>query len=932
LISNPAAKSATSRSPRARISLPGLFTSLLIAAAIAFANGAFWQWSNRPVVTPGFDGQIGGFAFNGYQRDESPRLESFPSEQELASDLQLLSKYTDQVRTYSSIDMGAVPELARDLGMKVTAGAWLNSQKDRNALEIKALLQSIRENSNITRVIVGNETVLRGDLSVAELERYLDIVRRREPKTPVSTAEPWHIWLKYPDLVNHVDFITVHLLPYWEGVQRQDAVTHVLRRYEELRRAYPRKKILIGEVGWPSNGDRVKAESGLTYATASVSDEAQFLREFLPAARAHHLEYFLMEAFDQPWKRADEGRTGAYWGMFNADRTPKFSLEGPIVSDPAWPKKALVASMLAFLPIMWFAYAFRRFRLAGRLFFGILIQAAATLVIWIVTLPFEFYLNSLDWTMLVVLLPALAAMLMILLANGFEFAEATWCGRWLREFRPEALPPDAVQPFVSIHLPCHNEPPEMVIQTLASLARMDYQNFEILVIDNNTKNEAVWRPVERYVAALKANNAAPKVRFFHLDNWPGFKAGALNFALGETDPRAEIVGVVDSDYVVRQDWLSVTVSHFHAPRVAVVQAPQAHRDWQHNAFQRMCSWEYDGFFRIGMHHRNERDAIIQHGTMTLVRKTALSSTGGWSEWCICEDAELGLRLMHAGWETRYIDEVLGRGLTPSNFAGYKSQRFRWAFGAMQILKRRWGWLWGDKDGQPGLTGGQRFHFLTGWFSWFADALHLFFTLASVGWTVGMILSPEHFSLPLDLFVIPVLGFFVLKAFFGPALYRVRVDCGWADVWGASLASMALSHAIARGILLGLTQKRGTFVVTPKSWQLGGKRKWIGAVREELVLLTGIAVCIGGTLYSMPMQYETLLWTTILATQAIPYLSAFAVALISAQSSKTSASVPHEVLETGQRAPLLLAAEDGVRHVLPDVPELEPEVAPVGANA
>jgi hypothetical protein len=251
---------------------------------------------------------------------------------------------------------------------------------------------------------------------------------------------------------------------------------------------------------------------------------------------------------------------------------------------------------------------------------------------------------------------------------------------------------------------------------------------------------------------------------------------------------------------------------------------------------------------------------------------------------------------------------------------------------MQILKRRWGWLWGDKDGQPGLTGGQRFHFLTGWFSWFADALHLFFTLASVGWTVGMILSPEHFSLPLDLFVIPVLGFFVLKAFFGPALYRVRVDCGWADVWGASLASMALSHAIARGILLGLTQKRGTFVVTPKSWQLGGKRKWIGAVREELVLLTGIAVCIGGTLYSMPMQYETLLWTTILATQAIPYLSAFAVALISAQSSKTSASVPHEVLETGQRAPLLLAAEDGVRHVLPDVPELEPEVAPVGANA
>jgi len=205
-MSNHPAHLAKARKTFSPFSFLGLFSALLIAALIAFANGAFWQGINRPVVTPGFDGPIGGFAFNGYQRDESPRLESFPSEQELASDLQLLSKYTDQVRTYSSIDMGAVPELARDLGMKVTAGAWLNTQKDRNALEIKALLQSIRENSNITRVIVGNETVLRGDLSVAELERYLDIVRRREPKMPVSTAEPWHMrqgaqWIELLDCV-----------------------------------------------------------------------------------------------------------------------------------------------------------------------------------------------------------------------------------------------------------------------------------------------------------------------------------------------------------------------------------------------------------------------------------------------------------------------------------------------------------------------------------------------------------------------------------------------------------------------------------------------------------------------------------------------------------------------------------------------------------
>jgi exo-beta-1,3-glucanase (GH17 family)/cellulose synthase/poly-beta-1,6-N-acetylglucosamine synthase-like glycosyltransferase len=899
--------------PKARLafSFGGFVVALCLAGVIAFANSAIWSWMNRPEVAPAFEGSINGFAFDGYQRDESPLRESFPSENELASDIALLSHYTKQIRLYSSIDTDAVPALARQHGMRVTAGAWLDRQKDRNALEIKALLQSIKENSNIDRAIVGNESILRGDLTVPELIRYLDIVRRRS-HVPVSTAEPWHIWLKHPELVEHVDFITVHLLPYWEGVQRQDAVTHVLRRYEELRRKYPYKKIVIGEVGWPSNGDRVKSDSSLTYATASVSQEAEFIREFLPVAREHHLDYFLMEAFDQPWKRAGEGRTGAYWGMFDADRQPKFSLEGPVIADPEWPTKSLVASALAFLPILWFAYAFRRFRLAGRLFFGSLIQAAAALVVWIITLPFEFYLNGLDWTMLVILLPALAAMLMILLTNGFEFTEAVWCRRWLRQFGPEALPEAAQEPFVSIHLPCYNEPPEMVIQTLASLARMDYRNFEVLVIDNNTKKEETWKPVERYVASMNALGVGPVVRFFHLADWPGFKAGALNFGLEETDPRAEIIGVVDSDYVVSQDWLKVMVGHFAAPKVAVVQAPQAHRNWQQNMFQRICSWEYDGFFRIGMHHRNERDAIIQHGTMTLVRRQALVGTGGWSEWCICEDAELGLRLMNAGWQTRYVDEVLGRGLTPSNFAGYKSQRFRWAFGAMQILKRRWNWLWGKSPGEPGLSGGQRFHFLTGWFSWFADALHLLFTLASIAWTVGMIARPEDFSLPLDLFVIPVLGFFVLKAFFGPALYRVRVPCGWWDVLGASIASMALSHAIARGIMAGLVQKHGTFVVTPKSWQSKGGPVWFNAVREEFMLLIGITVCIAGTLVKMPMQYETLLWTAILATQSIPYLSAFTCALISAYSGRSAPPVHVQAVDGASRLELAVASAEEVK--------------------
>jgi len=419
----------------------------------------------------------------------------------------------------------------------------------------------------------------------------------------------------------------------------------------------------------------------------------------------------------------------------------------------------------------------------------------------------------------------------------------------------------------------------MVILTLDSLAALDYENFEVLVIDNNTKNEAVWKPVEEHCEKL-----GPKFRFFHLNPWPGFKAGALNFGLKETDPRAEVIAAVDADYAVRADWLKALTGYFHDPKVAVVQCPQAHRDWEHNSFRRMTNWEYDGFFRIGMHHRNERNAIIQHGTMTMVRREALERTGSWSEWTICEDAELGLRLMQEGMDLVYVDEVMGRGLTPADFTAYKSQRYRWAFGAMQILKARWSWL--TRKGP--LSAGQRFHFLTGWFSWFADALHLVFTMMALFWTALMLGLPKYFNLPLQLFLVPIMGFFISKAVFGIALYRVRVPCSWKDTFMASIASMALSHAIARGIFMGLAKKKGEFVRTAKSRRIGKRPSAFSSVREELLMFVALMLAIAGMAVFYGFQYvEGELWMIVLAAQAIPYVSALIGAWIAHRSGENA---------------------------------------------
>ena len=832
-------------------------------------NIGLWWWSNLPHGPENWNGPIGGFALSAFQRYQNPLKNDFPSDDEVDSDLKLLKRYTSRIRTYSTLQNPQVYRLAEKDGLQVMAGAWVDRRLDNNEKEIDTLIAQARRYPNsINRVVVGNEVLFRNDIPPEQLMAYADRVRAAIHQ-PVTIAEPFGVWAKYPELVEHVDFITVHLFPYWngipvtgqgKGVDAFPAVADVLGSYDALKKMYPGKPIVIGEVGWPSNGDRYK------YADPSVSNEAIFLRTWFNEAKKRNIDYYVMEAFDQPWKEALSGRTEAYWGMFNADRQPKFPFTGPVTEDTAWPWKALGASLLALIPMIWFASRYSRFKLTGRFFFCALIQLACGLVTWSATLPFNFYLSWIDWTMLVLLFPAQIAILAILLINGFEFTEVLWRRSWVRH--AGLLPPDPVekQPFVSIHLACYNEPPEMVFVTLDSLAELKYENYEVLVIDNNTKDPAIWKPVQEYCEKLGS-----KFRFFHLEPWPGFKAGALNFGLKETDPRADVVAVIDADYVVREDWLASLTGYFHDPKVAVVQCPQAHRDYEHNRFRRMTAWEYDGFFRIGMHHRNERNAIIQHGTMTMVRRSALEGTGNWSEWTICEDAELGLRLMHAGYELVYVDELMGKGLTPADFKAYKSQRYRWAFGAMQILKGRWSWM--TKKGP--LSSGQRFHFLTGWFSWFADALHLIFTMMAIFWTAGMVAFPTIFNLPMQLFLIPVIGFFFAKAIFGIVLYRVRVPCSWYDTLMASLASMSLSHAIARGILHGLTREKTSFVVTAKSRRLGGSNfAAFAPVREEFLMAIALVGCIVGMGMRFGTSYvEGTLWMFILGAQSIPYVSA-----------------------------------------------------------
>lgn len=239
-------------------------------------------------------------------------------------------------------------------------------------------------------------------------------------------------------------------------------------------------------------------------------------------------------------------------------------------------------------------------------------------------------------------------------------------------------------PRVSVHVPCYMEPPEVVIKTLDALSRLDYPNFEVILIDNNTTDVTLWHPLRDHCIRL-----GERFKFFHIEGLEGAKGGALNFALQHTDDSVDLIGVLDSDFESATDFLSRLVVFFANPKIAFVQTPHDYRNFEDSYFQRGCYWEYRRKHALVYPGINEWDASLLTGTMCLVRRSALIEVGSWSNVCICEDSELSLRLGVAGYEGQYISETFGRGLIPETFYEYRKQRARWIAGTVQQLRMHW---------------------------------------------------------------------------------------------------------------------------------------------------------------------------------------------------------------------------------------------------
>jgi len=311
--------------------------ALLLVSLCAIT--AVWWWLATPVmlspapIDPNYRLQCVSYA--PFRGEQTPLLESTHVDAaQIEQDLRRLHEVTDCIRTYS-IENGLdqVPAIATKVGLKVMQGVWIGSNQNANRAQIATAVRLTKDfPKTIISLVVGNEVLLRGEMTASDLAAIIRQVKA-QVKVRVTYADVWEFWLKNREIYDVVDFVTIHILPYWEDipVRASLAAGHVNEIRQRMAVAFPNKEILIGETGWPSHG---RMREG---ALPSRTNQARVVSEILSLARAQNFKVNLIEAYDQPWKRRIEGTVGGYWGLFDAaQRELKYPAGVPISNFPWW--------------------------------------------------------------------------------------------------------------------------------------------------------------------------------------------------------------------------------------------------------------------------------------------------------------------------------------------------------------------------------------------------------------------------------------------------------------------------------------------------------------------------------------------------------------------------------------------------------------------
>ena len=439
-------------------------------------HGALW-WSLRPEASaPTAPGRLQSVSYTPFDGSMGPDSSAPTRAAQIRADLAALRGKVNAIRTYAATGGSEqIPRIAAEFGLATSLGAWLGRDEQRNQRELAQVIQLARSEAGVRSIVVGNETLYRSEQTVSQLIRKIRQVRR-ETRQPVTTGEVWSLWLEHPELVREVDFISAHILPYWEGVPATRAVEETLRAYHRLQRAYPGKRIVIAEFGWPSAGHNRRD------AVPGPMLQARVLREFTARAAREGIEYNIIEAYDQPWKTF-EGSVGPYWGLWSTAREAKFAWQGPVVV-PDYTRYAVIA-LLVGTAFMWPLLRLRGARTGQLALRAVTAQAVGACTAGLMAFWSAHYFSP-GTTVAYGFGGLLLLPLVWVALYRIEEVAALALGPAPSRLPVLSLTPETSLPRVSIHIPACREQPEMLMKTLDAVARLDYPDFECVVVVNNT--------------------------------------------------------------------------------------------------------------------------------------------------------------------------------------------------------------------------------------------------------------------------------------------------------------------------------------------------------------------------------------------------------------------------------------------------------------
>lgn len=261
-------------------------------------------------------------AYGPFRDGQSPERGIYPTLSEVRQDIPLLKLVANGIRTYGCQHLETAAAATQEVGLELTLGVWLSGNPQEDQAEIECAVSQAQANPHITSIVVGNESILSGRLTVTQICTYTQQVRSRTG-LPVTTAEPWHVWVEQPDLATCVDYLLIHIHPYWECQSIENAVAFVQEKYDQVSDQYSGKAVVIGETGWPTAGIGRDGHCG-PMPTPSPEEQSRFAADFLNWTEQERVDFYFFAAFDEPWK-CEGGRpeVECHWGIYGTDRVPK---------------------------------------------------------------------------------------------------------------------------------------------------------------------------------------------------------------------------------------------------------------------------------------------------------------------------------------------------------------------------------------------------------------------------------------------------------------------------------------------------------------------------------------------------------------------------------------------------------------------------------